>query len=263
VPNPHAIFYDVGLNWIIAPIMTEDEMKNWNGEPYPVAIVAGECVERTMDDAIDLNNLFQDGIKNETAEEAEASLLGRLKVDEIVVCSTDDLVKVTDRIRSAMEGIADLHVRTRNGDGTPQENVPSRNVGIVDLLPSICSSMGLSSEATLTDMGTVYEKSKQGLEMSIQRLIQNGGGIRVPKHPSKNSFCGKTVFKTMIKEKKSAGPYFGCYQGWQHSKQTMGRQATSRMFSQVWRWIRRLPPLTSVELKLISWFLRLLERPEK
>jgi hypothetical protein len=105
-----------------------------------------------------------------------------------------------------MEGIADLHVGTRNGDGTPQENVPSRNVGIVDLLPSICSSMGLSSEATLTDLGTVYEKSKQGLEMSIQRLIQNGGGIRVPKHPSKNSFCGKTVFKTMIKEKNPPDP---------------------------------------------------------
>jgi hypothetical protein len=44
VPNPHAIFYDVGLNWIIAPIMTEDEMKNWNGEPYPVAIIAGEAL---------------------------------------------------------------------------------------------------------------------------------------------------------------------------------------------------------------------------
>jgi hypothetical protein len=42
VPDPHVEYFDTGYNWIIVPIMTLEDMKNWAGEEYDVAIFVGE-----------------------------------------------------------------------------------------------------------------------------------------------------------------------------------------------------------------------------
>jgi hypothetical protein len=42
VPEPHAEYYNTGYNWIIIPIMTLDQIKDWSGEQYEVAIFVGE-----------------------------------------------------------------------------------------------------------------------------------------------------------------------------------------------------------------------------
>ena len=45
VPSPHAKYYDIGCNWVIFPIQTKQQMLDWKGEAYELAIFVGQRKE--------------------------------------------------------------------------------------------------------------------------------------------------------------------------------------------------------------------------
>merc|ERR1712032_1408993 len=88
VPNPHAEFFDKGLNWVVFPIMTVEQMVNWKGGPYHVAIFVGE----KKDGGTKGDSQWVDGQSKKTAKQAEQSLFSGLDKEKgIEVCSTKDL----------------------------------------------------------------------------------------------------------------------------------------------------------------------------
>ena len=110
VQYPHTGYYCV-----IVPIMTEDEMYNWNGEPYDVAIFVGE---RCSMDSLPTDQRDNPIKTPHSAEEAEKALLYNApREQKFEVCTTEDLGKVTDVLVHNLQFLADLHTHSvHDGD---------------------------------------------------------------------------------------------------------------------------------------------------
>ena len=137
VPNPHAEYYDIGYNWVIIPIMTLEKIKLWKGEPYEVAIFTGENAKK-MEKKNEKYDHFKDGgPTTHSAVEAEKKLFAELDPEHINICSKNDLVKVTDVLTEFLKAFADLHTRSRIGDGEPPKIVSPRKWSVVDLADEV------------------------------------------------------------------------------------------------------------------------------
>ena len=207
VPNPHAMYYDDGYNWVIVPIMTLPEMKVWNGEPYEVAIFVGEHSQKAEDTVNEEYNHFQDGPTHKSAIEAEKQLLGILHEDTINICSNDDMLKVTNVFREFFKALADLHTRSSDEDGVPQEVHP-KNWGIIDLAGVVRTLMMHNPTREKVGMD-----SQKGVEDVIEQLSKKRGSddnqegcIQIPKVPSTNCFGGKHVYKTFVTQPNPPDP---------------------------------------------------------
>jgi hypothetical protein len=167
VPDPHVEYFDTGYNWIIVPIMTLEQIKNWAGEEYDVAIFVGEHAEEVAGSKNEKHNHFQDGPTNHTAADAEKQLFRSMDEEDIKVCSKDDLLTVTDVLTHFLEAFADLHTRSLNDDGTHREDVSPRQWGIMDLADAVEKVM-VNQDIKTTGNGEVDTKSKRNAGLGVR-----------------------------------------------------------------------------------------------
>jgi hypothetical protein len=218
VPDSHADYYDTGYNWVIIPIMTLQEIKNWKGGSYEVAVFTGEHAEQTdlpEDEKLknEKYNHFQDGPTKYSAVDAEKQLFAGFSdfvntndTEHITICSDEDLQKVTDALADFLKAFADLHTRSRNDDGTHVKSVSPRKRGIIDVAEGVRE---LAEEGTTK---VTYDDSRNGIEALIARLSKKSSGsevkcgIRIPKRPDTNCFSGKHVFKTSVRQAHPPDP---------------------------------------------------------
>jgi hypothetical protein len=115
VPHQHDDYYDDyydnGCNWVIYPVMTRDEMVNWTGDPYWVAIFTGELAPEGNKEK-QQGNIWKDKPSRYGAKEAEEALTDKLSDrQDIDVCSTSDLRTVGEGLGEMGLAVADLHTR--------------------------------------------------------------------------------------------------------------------------------------------------------
>lgn len=203
VPARHAEYFDAGYNWIFVPIMTVEEMKNWNGQPYEVAIFTGESDDSMKNVAELKHNFFQDGgLSAINANVAESVLVSTIPPDKINICNTIDMVKVSKILRTLLMAIADLHTR-----GGPDHNDQSTNTKFCD--PDSWKIYDLY-EAVLKKptVGTLqknFEESANGITDLMRRLTSTTDGsqqpgIYIPGELDTETFNGKHVFKAEIQQ---------------------------------------------------------------
>jgi hypothetical protein len=197
VPDPHSKYYDEGCNWVIYPVMTLDQMLDWAGESYEVAIWAGE----KFDDDPRGKGHWNDGKSKHNAESAEKVILSYVekKPEDIKVCSTSDLQMIAEGMGLLGPAIADWHTRA------PDET--TYKFKILDLSSAIEDHVALKT-TTVPKIDEVkgLKEIKAGLIQLASDLQEKG--IYVPKPPTTNHFGpeGKHVYKTQIKQTHAPDP---------------------------------------------------------
>lgn len=208
VPYHRDKYYDGGYNWITIPIMTLEEIKDWDGSSYEIAIFVGEHGK-----AVESSENEEYGPSKHSAVDAEAALFGSMASENIKICTKEDLIKVTDVLTHFLKAFADLHTRSRRSrsdDGIPRKDVSPGNWGIIDLSDAVQRVMG-SNEDT---KHRTFLKSKKGIEDLIAQLSMKGsggeemGGILIPKCDDTNCFGGKHVFKAEVEQAYPPDPMF-------------------------------------------------------
>ena len=237
VPEPHSPYYEDGCNWVIFPIMTANEMTDWKGESYEVAIFTGQTVDEI--EGKKNGDIWNETASKFTAEQAEKLLFNELFInqnDKIDICSTADLRKVGESLEAMGLALADLHTRTSS-----DSNFKARIIDLASTVRQYLVEMKLSALKVIReeiqksapdnyfDVQYVQHKlvplkqfmddldmhaQRQGMldqiEAGINHLILRlqQDGIAVPALPTKNYFGadGKHVFKTKIPQKFPPDP---------------------------------------------------------
>jgi hypothetical protein len=193
VPNPHDQYYDDGCNWVIYPIMSVKEMKEWAGEKYDVAIFSGEKIDDVPEGAVEGH--WIDGKSKHSAEAAEMAILSGVE-NNIRVCSTSDLRTIATGMRVLGPAIADWHTCA------PSETEYKFNTGDLSaaIEEAVANQRKTKTMRTHDEVDEGLAEIKAGIELLGKDLKKNG--ILVPGLPTKNSFGleGKHVFKTEIKQ---------------------------------------------------------------
>ena len=237
VPYPHTKYYDIGYNWVIIPIMTLEKIKKWKGEPYEVAIFTGENAKK-IEGKKEKYDHFKDGPTTHSAVEAEKKLFVGMDPEHINICSKDDLVIVTDVLTEFLRAFADLHTRSRIGNGEPPKIVSPRKWSVVDLADEVkrtfqAASKKKGQDATEDTKIISVDQSKSSIEVLIEEILKNTSGtneypgVRVPSCPNADTFDGKHVFKALIKQAYPPDPLLVAAKG----TNNFGRQWGVRFMS--------------------------------
>ncbi|CAB9505646.1 expressed unknown protein [Seminavis robusta] len=193
VPNPHDQYYDKGCNWVIFPIMQPDEMVNWAGQTYDVAIFAGETIPEVQGKG----NIWKDGPSKFSAEQAEEALFNKLHLgEEIDICTTEDLKKVAKGLGEMGLALSDLHTRGSSSDF---------KVRILDLASAVNEYIVKEKPQQLG-----RNQDHDNIVNGITKLIDELGtrSFSVPLPPTKNHFGQekKNVFKARIQQSNAPDP---------------------------------------------------------
>jgi len=195
VPNPHDQYYDKGCNWVIFPIMTPDEMVNWAGQTYDVAIFAGETIPEVQEKG----NIWKDGPSKFSAEQAEKALFNELHLgEEIDICTTEDLEKVAKGLGEMGLALSDLHTRGSSSDF---------KVRILDLASAVNQYIVKEKpQKKQLDRNEDHDNIVDGITELIDELKTRSFSVPLP--PTENHFGPekKNVFKARVRQSNAPDP---------------------------------------------------------